>query len=411
MNILWITNITMPPVCESLGLPVPAVGGWMYSSLRRVIEQGDMEFAVATVWNGNETVKRVIDGITYYLLPLHGKPATAYNSHLEPEWREIASRFQPDVVHIHGSEFPHGLAYVRAVGPKGVAVSIQGLLSVYKNYYYAGISDKDILRNITFRDMLRGSLWRGKRNFEKRACYEVELLKSVSHIIGRTSWDRDNTYAINPEAGYHFCNETLRESFYSNRWSYCNCEKHTIFVSQAGYPIKGLHKLLDAMPMILREYPDAKIYVGGMDIVHKPLYRLDGYGRYIKRQIDRYGLERKVIFRGMLNEREMCDAFLQANVFVCSSSIENSPNSLGEAQLLGVPSVASYVGGVSDMVPSPECGAVYRFEETAMLAAEVCEAFRNAEQFDNTAMRDAAALRHDPVVNARRLAAIYTEIV
>lgn len=34
MKILWITNIPLPPICESIGIAVPPVGGWMYSSLK-----------------------------------------------------------------------------------------------------------------------------------------------------------------------------------------------------------------------------------------------------------------------------------------------------------------------------------------------------------------------------------------
>ena len=53
------------------------------------------------------------------------------------------------------------------------------------------------------------------------------------------------------------------------------------------------------------------------------------------------------------------------------SSIENSPNSLGEAQLLGVPCIASDVGGVTDMIPNKECGIIYRFEEVELLAKHI----------------------------------------
>ena len=71
----------------------------------------------------------------------------------------------------------------------------------------------------------------------------------------------------------------------------------------------------------------------------------------------------------------MCKRYLQSHVFVCPSFIENSPNSVGEAQLLGIPCIASFVGGVSDMVVDGETGLLYRFEEVEMLAAAVCRIF------------------------------------
>ena len=76
MNILWITNIALPPVCEAMRLPVPAIGGWMFSSLKRLKEASDNKFAVATVWNGGKLVKKEIDDVVYYLLPTKGKDST-----------------------------------------------------------------------------------------------------------------------------------------------------------------------------------------------------------------------------------------------------------------------------------------------------------------------------------------------
>ena len=48
---------------------------------------------------------------------------------------------------------------------------------------------------------------------------EEQYLHSINHVIGRTRWDHDHVWAINENVKYHFCNETLRKSFYtSNKW-------------------------------------------------------------------------------------------------------------------------------------------------------------------------------------------------
>ena len=65
---------------------------------------------------------------------------------------------------------------------------------------------------------------------------------------------------------YHKCNETLRECFYTGSWGYQQCEPYSIFVSQATYPIKGFHFLLEALPSILNVYPQTHVYVSGVDI-------------------------------------------------------------------------------------------------------------------------------------------------
>lgn len=399
----------LPPICEALNIKVPVTGGWMYSSLKNLQKFDDLEFAVATVYNGREFVSRLIGNTTYYLLPIGNKNNQRYLPHLEPLWHRVNQEFKPDIIHIHGTEYTQGLAYIRACGNKGVVVSIQGLVSVYERYYLAGILPKEIIRNITLRDTLRcDNIFKQKKKFLQRGEYEKEYIRSVKHVIGRTSWDKAHVRAINPDIHYHFCNETLRDEFYKHTWNYESCEKHSIFSSQAGYPIKGLHQLLKAMPLILREYPDTKLYVAGGDITKSKWYRLSGYASYIKRLIEENGLRDMVNFTGMLSEKDMCARYLRSNVFVCPSAIENSPNSLGEAQLLGVPCIAAYVGGVPDMMRGCEDN-MYRFEEAEMLAEKICETF---SQKSNVAIinREIPLQRHNSKLNAEQMYRIYTSI-
>ena len=62
---------------------------------------------------------------------------------------------------------------------------------------------------------------------------------------------------------------------------------------------------------------------------------------------------------------------------MCSSDL--SPNSVGEAQLIGTPCIASYTGGIMDMITDNETGFLYRYEEIALLAQRVCELFENSK--------------------------------
>lgn len=409
MRVLWITNIMFPPICDALNLQSPVTGGWMYSSMQKLQKIGGLEFAIATVYQGKEFVEKNIDGVRFYLLPLGGKNNQKYQHSLEVYWRKVQQEFLPDVVHIHGTEFAHGFAYIQACGIKRVVVSIQGLVSVIAHYYLVGISRKDIYKNQTFRDIIKwDNLLQQQRKFYKRGKLEQKYICAVNHVIGRTSWDKAHVLAINPEVYYHFCNETLRGEFYKHEWKYEDCEKHSLFVSQAGYPIKGLHQLLKAMPIVLRHYSDAKLYVAGGDITRSKWYRLTGYGSYIRKLIRKYHLEEVIVFVGILQEEEMCHMYLRTNVFVCPSSVENSPNSLGEAQLLGVPCVASYVGGIPDMMRGNEEN-MYRFEEVEMLAQKICRLFALEEQVQQLG-REEALKRHDPIMNTQKMLNIYQKM-
>lgn len=414
MQILWITNIVLPPACEALGLPVPVVGGWMLSSAKSLMVTEQINITVASVYSG-KSVKRIHkDGITYILLPSSTNTAIKYNHKLEDMWIKIRDEVNPDVVHIHGTEFTHGLAYIKACGNKNVVISIQGLTSEIYKYYNLGISSREIVSNITFRDCIRlDTIFHQKQKMKWRGRFEKQYIKLSQHIIGRTYWDKSIVTSINPSMDYHVCNETLRDAFYNQQWHYDKCEKLSIFLSQAGYPLKGLHQLLKSMPIVLKHFPSVKVYIAGNNItLNNTLYqkmKISGYGKYIGSLIRKYNLQNNIIFVGSLSEEQMCQQYLSSNLFICTSSIENSPNSLGEAQLLGIPCIASYVGGVPDMMKGAEQN-LYRFEEIESLANKIIDVFDDYNQTLLELMRGKARKRHDALNNRQELIKIYKQI-
>lgn len=419
MKVLWIVNIEFPEAVSLLDKKseLKSTGGWLLGAAESITSvDSSLKLTICSV---SKRVKKLTQlcgkKYNYYLIP-YGRGNLFYNSEYERCWKEIKKEIDPDVVHIHGTEFTHGLSYVRSCGNHNVVVSIQGLKSAYSHYYYYGMTLSEIFRNLTLRDLFKGGILTGKRRFERSGSFETELIGSVNHIIGRTSWDRARTWAINPNAQYHFCNETLRSDFYDNsRWKYDSCRKHSIFVTQAGYPIKGFHMLLKAMPIILAHYPDAQIRLAGNDITRNQsvsdLFRYSGYGCFINKLIRKYNLTSHVTFLGNLNAAEMKNEYLNCNVFVSPSTIENSPNSIGEAQILGTPVIASYVGGVMDMIPSDIYGSLYRFDEIEMLAYKICTLFGQTSMLTQNACIELAYKRHDPSENAANLLSIYEQII
>lgn len=414
MKILWITSSLFPEVCDELKIPHTVTTGWLYASAMSILKRDTkIELSVASFYSGNKL--QIIDKfrIRYYLIPNYGNYIN-YNKQLEKDYIFIKNDFKPNLVHLHGSEYPHSLAWVKACGTKNVVVSIQGLVSVYSKQYLGGI-DKHILKNnITIRDIIRNdNLFLQKRNMEKRGLYEKELLSKCENLIGRTSWDKSHVWALNSTAKYYFCNETLRESFYTQNWNIDNCDEHTIFLSQAHYPIKGLHQVIKVLPIVLKHFPKTKVKVAGVNFFDAPFYRINGFANYIKKLMKEYGVADKFTFLGIIDEYEMLNQYLSANVFVCPSAIENSPNSVGEAQTVGTPCIASYVGGTMDMIEEGKTGLMYRFEEIEMLAEKICTVFSNRELTISISKNSIieAGKRHNEKTNAERLIQIYNTIV
>lgn len=413
MNVLWISNITFPEAAAKLGHPgdLKKSGGWMTSMAEELQKEKNINLAVISTSNW---VKKftIINGekIVYYIVPKCKNPKD-YEKYMV-QARDLA---KPDVVHIHGTEFPYGYAYINACGTHHVVVSIQGVISVIAKYYYAGLSWSDIFKNLTLRDCLKTTIFGEKRNFVRRGELEKSVIKRVNHVIGRTLFDESHCMALNPHINYYYCAESLREEFYSGQWCYEKCIPHSIFLSQSTYPLKGLHQLLKAMPLVLQKYPDAHIRIAGADITRKNTISekltITGYGKLISGLIRKLSLQNHVSFIGALTASQMKEEYLRANLFVCPSSIENSSNSLGEAQMLGLPCLASYVGGLPDMIPDKRYGDLYRFEESEMLAMKICRVFEDSFSFVNDDLIKYARMRHDRETNTKNLMDVYSIIV
>lgn len=397
MKILWITN--SPIVKDHMtmaGLKGSISGGWIEKALEALRVLPDNKIAVASVSpNVNKLEKSEIKNVTYYLIP--GKTAVYYQKGLEKYWLSVNKDFAPDVIHIHGSEFPIGLSYIKACGAGKCVLSVQGLIHQIALYHNAGISKTERLKALTIFDILHGRFSPlTDIAFKTRSKHEIELIKRINHVIGRTGWDKAHVLSMNPKISYYNHRELIREAFYVASWKYESCIPHSIFVSQAYVPIKGLHWLLRALDIVKRKYPDVVCYVAGSDIINQPWHKIRSYGRICKNLIRRYDLSLNVKFIGPLNAMQMKEQLLQANAYLLCSAIENSPNSLCEAQIVGTPAIASMVGGVIDFVDNNHSGFIYRAEDYALLAKLIIDIFdaKNEIESVSTNEREIARKRH-----------------
>ena len=380
--------------------------------------------------------------LTYYSFPEDFSRLEELPPALMKSAEKILQDARPDLIHIFGTEYPHGAAFAEAFGePSRILVSLQGLMGECAKHYRAGLPDR-VWDSVTLRDLLRNdSLKKQQEKFEKRAVFEKRLLLSAGHAAGRTAFDKGAALAINPGLIYHHLGESLRREFYSyeeeqlpsvtennaasgrggefrraNRslWVFDRCIPRRIFLSQGNYPLKGAHRLLECLPELISEFPDISVHIAGDAITRTASFRdglkLSGYGRYLLELVRDH--ENHVTFTGRLSAERMKEEMLSANVFLSPSSIENSSNSLGEAMLLGVPCAASRVGGIPDLAEDGKEALLYSFEDReAMIAAirrlfcdrDLCEALGSA------ASKKARRL-FDPSGNTADLLGIYREL-
>ena len=412
MKLLWLCNMVPGDVKKAI-TGKEGNGLWVDHVLADLRREEDLTIRILCRYR-QETEGVLAEGCSYRTFP--ETPPQEYAASLENTFAQELERFCPDVIHSWGVEYAHTLAMVKAAERTGyldrMVISIQGLCSSIARQYCQGIP-YGVTHGYTLRDLLRrDNLAMQQKKFVQRGALEIQALEKVSHVIGRTCWDRAGVERIHPDACYHFCNETLREPFYRGSWQYENCRKYRIFASGCGYPVKGFHYLLEAFAQVLKTYPQATLSVPGKSYLQVNALHRSSYQKYLAKLTRQYGLEDKIEFLGTLDAEGMKRAYLEANVFALSSTIENSPNALGEAMLLGLPCVAADVGGVSSMMHHNMDGFMYPGTDPDMLAYYIREVFAMEAEAENMglAAKHHAQRTHDPEENRNRLLEIYGEI-
>ena len=418
MKLMYVGGPT-PEALESIGISnqKSTGGGWASSLISIIKNNSNYEIAYLFYWhNLKEFTIKKHNNVIYYALPLRSTEDHLTISDYKYLQKAYTS-FLPDIVHIFGTERKKTLDMLDIAGSDKCIISITGLVSICEKHYLGGI-DSRYLFLPSFNDFVRKmSPSQQKRQFKKLGKYEIESIKKSKYVFGRTTWDYACINQFNPNISYFHCGEVLRPIFYDRQWNLENVQRHSLFVSQGSYPLKGLHKLFEALPIIISKYPDVHLYIAGPNIVSKKSFKdiikRTTYGRYLRKIIRKNNLENNITFLGPISDTEMCERYLSTHVFVCPSLIENSSNALGEAMLLGVPCIASCVGGMQDLIKDRVDGFLYPFDEPYMLAHYICALFENNElacDISNNARKNALKT-YDKDTIIRKTLAAYDKII
>jgi len=417
MKVLWIVNLLPHDISQKLNIASENLGGWVESMAGELKQHEDIQLAIACKCSADLTFHKNVNGIEYYSVPYSSSTPL---SEIEKTCSLIIEEYHPDIIQIEGTEFLHAKAMLMVAKSKGIptVVSLQGILNGQYQYQCGQLQIDDMMFSRSFKNIF--TAWvlhlRKTRWYKKRMGPEAEIIKMADRVMGRTTWDKAHAYRINPNAKYYTCNRTLRTPFYEKRWNINTMERHSIYIGNGYYALKGLHFVVQALPELIREYPDIKVYVAGVKPFYegykRPFYK-KGYGLYLEKLIKDLKVEDHIIFTGSLKAEEVADRLTKVHAYVLCSAVENSPNTLGEAMLLGTPCVAAYVGGVSDMATDGESALFYRNDDPALLAWNLKRVFDD----DQLALRlsengrKRALITHDPKKNAEQLIANYKDIL
>lgn len=384
-------------------------GGWISSLIKEVALLNDNEIAV--YWIGASSFKKKWGSITLYsgnlkfsfiLKWLHlfnlDKRYKDYKKEFGKSITEVIEDFDPDVIHVFGSETILGLC--TEYTDKPVVVHIQGILNPYYNALFPPF--------IGWRNMTSFSLVSLTRRYIMQKYWlmnckrECEIYKNVHYYIGRTDWDKRVTFCLNPHATYYHGEEILRDAFYTAK--YRIFPKSLTIVSTISSPYyKGLDMILKTADILKN-----RIKIG---------FEWKVYGNVNARKIEKIiGINHKevnVFLEGVVASEELQNQLLNSTCYMHPSYIDNSPNSLCEAQILGVPSVACNVGGLESMIDNGKTGFLIPANDPYQAAFLIYELYKN----ENLNMsigeqaRKVALIRHDKSNIVKNLMNTYSNIL
>lgn len=412
VRILWAVNVPLPAASDALGLPCTPFGGWLSTMTRGLAQVPGVRLGVAMRAPVGELRMADVDGIRYYALPESGRGGLDAR---DGDCARVLADFQPDLLHAEGSE----MAYTRRLlqawqGPR--LLSLQGVINGIEPHYLGGLAFGPMLAAGRWRQVLAmaGMVANKRLRFVPRLRGERDTLALAGHVMGRTPWDRAQAWALNPSAHYHHCARTLRPAFSSRRWSVDACERHAIFLGNSAVALKGVHVALDALVLLRRQFPAARLVIAGpRPDDSRGLRRILGYQAYLLDRIAQLGLQAAVEFTGPLDADAMAGRMSGCHAYAMASLIENSPNTLGEAMLLGMPCVSGHAGGAPGMARDEEEALFFRAGDAVGLAWRLQRIFASDELAVDLgrAAHARATATHDPERNLRDLLTAYRTIL
>ena len=411
MKILWFTNT--PSNFEGITKGKDVIwGGWISSLEKSLISHKDLQLGI--VFNYKNSCKTIFQykNLTYFPIPRSiNKIKKLFNrtignidaDNFHKQYLDVITDFNPDLIHVFGTENAFGLL-VKAVNIP-VVIQIQGILTVINQKYFSDISRADVKKHVKFIDKIKYDRFAHYRIQKKMAQRERNILSYAKNIIGRTDWDRRITSVLAPDARYFKCDELLRDKFYNYTWTNIKNENNVLVSVLRDSTYKGLD-IIYRSALLLNKLlnKNYKWKIIGID-------RNSYVNKILTKKIK--GDFSKLVFLGELDELKLIMELLSSNIYIHTSYIDNSPNSLCEAMMLGLPIISTNVGGIPSFISNHKNGILISPGDYYELAGSVYELYNNYEyaiELGRQARRD-AKINHDKDNIINTLLNIYNKIL
>lgn len=410
MNVLWL-NVTEPiEYNQENGF----VGGWQDSLESIAAYCNEINLFIAFTTQSFKPPKK-INGVHY--IPIFTRYTLLDKLKRLVSWKieakktisalkQIIKTTKPDIIHVFGTEWPFGL--ISKFSDIPVVIHIQGSIIEYNKFIYS--------QNYKFIDFLYESRYNPRRFVEalcqpflnrSRYLMEKEIWSINKFYMGRTNWDFQLSSKMHPNRIYFHVNEALRKPFTqsTNHWQYKASSKIILFSTGCSTFWKAPNLLLRTAKILQEQKINFEWFVAG--------FMPDHLKNIVEKKEHTTFDRNNVFFLGWQTAEQIQQRLLDSSLYIHNAYIENSPNSICEAQIIGTPVISTNVGGIPSLIEDGKNGFLVPIDSPELMAKKIISLAHNKEllcQISQNA-QNTAIQRHDEKTILNQLLNCYKTIL
>ncbi len=132
-------------------------------------------------------------------------------------------------------------------------------------------------------------------------------------------------------------------------------------------PWKGFNVLVEIMPEIIRQIPDAKLYIIG-----------DGPEKEnLKSQISNLKINDMVFLVGSVSHEDLLNYLCAGNIFVLNTGYEGFSHQILEAMAMEIPVITTNVGGNPELITNNESGILIEYNNKEQLKNAILKLYKD----------------------------------
>ena len=187
-----------------------------------------------------------------------------------------------------------------------------------------------------WKERLSSRRWHNFLPMQKKVSPKLNKIICVS---GPSKQDVVEEFLVNPENVEVILNGIDIETFKPDSDSKV-VENRIVTTASADIPLKGLRFLINALPRVLKDFPETHLMVIGKSPNESKIRKL----------INDLDLKEKISFKSNLSEEEIVDIYHSSQIAVIPSLYEGFGFGAGEAMACGTPLISTDSGGLKDVI-------------------------------------------------------------